>query len=60
MAGDLVLLAAFFVQPHPTPTPLHEIILHLHLQHGVDAGEGVDHRADQRAIAQPDNTNQFQ
>ena len=54
MAGNLVLLAAFFMQAHPAAASLHEIIPHLHLQHGVDAREGVDHDADQRAIAQAD------
>ena len=30
---------------------LHEIIPHLHLEHGVDAREGVDHPADQGGVA---------
>ena len=33
---------------------LHEIVTHSHLEHGVDAGEGVDHHADEGAIARPD------
>ena len=34
--------------------PFGEIIFDLHADDGADAGEGVDHDADQRAIAQPD------
>ena len=39
VAGHLVLLAAFLVQPHSAAAALDEIILHLHLEHGVDASE---------------------
>ena len=49
-----MLLAAFFVQPDPAAASLHEIVTHFHLEHGVDAGEGVDHHADEGAIAQAD------
>ena len=54
VAGDFMLLAAFFVQPHPAAAPLHEVVADFHLQHGVDAGEGVDHGPDQGEIAQAD------
>ena len=49
-----MLLATFFVQADPAAASLHEIVTHFHLEHGIDAGEGVDHDADERAIAQPD------
>ena len=49
---NLALLGTFFVQPHPAAAPLHEIVTHFHLEHGVDAREGVGHDADERAIAQ--------
>ena len=32
MTGNVVLLAAFFVQAHPTTTPLNEIVPNLHLK----------------------------
>jgi len=52
---DLVFLATFFVQPDPAAASLHEIVTHFHLEHGIDAREGVNHHAaDERAIAQPD------
>jgi len=42
------------MQPDPATAALHEIIFNLHLQNGVDAGEGVDHRPDQGSIPQAD------
>src|SRR5579863_6178222 len=51
---NLMLLATFFVQADPAASSLHEIVTHFHLEHGVDPREGVDHHADERAIAQPD------
>jgi hypothetical protein len=36
-----MLLSTFFVQPDPSTASLHEIVTHFHLEHGVDAGEGV-------------------
>ena len=54
VAGNFMLLAAFFVQPHPAAAALHEVVADFHLQHGVDAGKGVDHGPDQGAIAQAD------
>ena len=49
-----MFFAALLVQTNPAAAPLDEIIPDLHFQHGVDAGEGVDHDADQGAIAQAD------
>ena len=53
---NLALLGTFFVQPHPAAAPLHEIVTHFHLEHGVHAREGVGHDADERAIAQAGKT----
>jgi len=33
---------------------LHEIVANLHLNHGADPGEAVDHDRDQSAVAQPE------
>jgi len=38
MAGEFVLLAAFFVQAYRAAASLHEVIAHLHIDDGVDAG----------------------
>src|SRR5260370_11828828 len=54
VAGNLVLLAALLMQAHPSAPALREVILHLHADDGVHAGEGIDHNANQGAIAQPD------
>src|SRR5947207_772940 len=51
VTGNLVLLAAFFMQTYPAAPALHEIITHLHLEHGVDAREAVNHHADKRGRA---------
>jgi hypothetical protein len=52
MAGNLMLLAAFLVQADPSAASLHEVIANLHLQHGAHARERVNHRGDQRPVAQ--------
>ena len=52
VARHLMLFTAFFVQPHPGAPALHIDIVDLHLDHRTDPGEGVDHQADQRAVAQ--------
>lgn len=51
MTGHDVLLAAFFVQADPHPPPLGEVVVDPHGQRRADAGEGVDHEADQCAVA---------
>ena len=48
-----MLLAALLMQAHPAAPALREVILHLHADDGVHAGEGIDHNANQGAIAQP-------
>ncbi len=55
VAGHLVLFAALLVQPHPAAAALDELILDLHFEHGPNARKAVGHRADQGAIAQPEN-----
>ena len=40
----LVLLAAFFVQAHPTAPSLGEVIPDVHLQHRTDAADRIAHR----------------
>ena len=52
MTGDCMLLAALLVQPDPAAATLHEVVPDPHPQDGADAGEGVDHGADERPIAQ--------
>jgi hypothetical protein len=47
-----VPLAAFLVQPHPEPAVLRVDILDRHAERRANAGEGVDHQPDQRAVAQ--------
>lgn len=49
---NFMLLATFFVQPDPAAAPLHEIVTHAHLEHGVHARKGIGHYSDERAIAQ--------
>ena len=52
MGGHLVFLAAFFVEPDPAAPALNKEILDPHTDHRAHAGEGVDHQADQRTVAQ--------
>jgi hypothetical protein len=52
MAGHLMALTAFLVQPNPGAAALHVNILHAHFGDGADAREGEDHQRDQGAIAQ--------
>ena len=52
MTGDGMLLAALLVQPQPAAAALQEVVPDPHAQDGADAGEGVDHGADQRPVAQ--------
>src|SRR6185312_8438467 len=51
-AGCLMLLAAFFVQPYPASPTLGVVIPDIHLQDRADAGKGVNHYGDERAVAQ--------
>jgi hypothetical protein len=55
MRRHLVALAAFLVQPDPPAFALGIEVFDTHVHHGTDAGEGEDHDADQRPIAQPDH-----
>jgi hypothetical protein len=52
MTGNVVLLAAFLMEAHPTAAPLDKIVANLHLNDGADPGEGIDDHRDQRAVAQ--------
>jgi hypothetical protein len=54
MAGNVVLLTAFFMQPYPTAASLNKIVANLHLNDGADACEAVDHHRDQSAVPQPE------
>ena len=54
VAGELVDLAAFFVEPHPAAALLDVVVLDLHADDGADAGEGVAHERDERAVAEAD------
>src|ERR1700730_17458624 len=54
MAGEVVDLTAFFLQPHPAPALLHVVIFDLHSHGGAHAGEGVAHERDEGAIAETD------
>lgn len=45
-------LAALLVQPHPKPAVLDVNILHLHGERRADAGVGIDHQPDERAVAE--------
>ena len=44
VTGRFVFLATLFMEPHPTAAALGKVVANIHLQHGADAGEGVDHR----------------
>ncbi len=55
VGGHVVELAALLVQPDPGAAGLHVDILDSHpFGGGADAGEGVGHERDQRAVAQAD------
>jgi molybdate-binding protein len=55
----LMALAAFFVEPDPPALALGVVVLDAHGDDGADAGEGVGHDADERAVAQPDDVGNF-
>ena len=52
VAGHFVALAAFLSQAHPEPPAFVVNVFDLHAEGGTDAGEAIDHQADQRTIAQ--------
>jgi hypothetical protein len=45
-------LAALLAQPHPEPAVLCVDILDRHAERRADPGEGIDHEANQGAVAQ--------
>jgi hypothetical protein len=47
--------AAFLLQAHPEPPVLRVHVLDAHADGRADAGEGIDHEADERAVAQADD-----
>ena len=51
VGGHLVPLAALLMQPEPRLAAFDVVILHLHAEGGTDAGEAVDHDADQGPVA---------
>jgi hypothetical protein len=55
VTGQGVELSRFLVLLHPAAAALNEIIFGARRQHGIHAGEGVDHEPNQRAIAQAIN-----
>jgi hypothetical protein len=54
MAGHLVALPAFFMQPQPPSFAMLEVVSDLHGDDGADPGEAVDHGPDQRPVTKPD------
>jgi hypothetical protein len=46
-----VLFTAFLVQPNPQPPVLRIYVLHFHADRRADAREGIDHEADEGAVA---------
>jgi hypothetical protein len=51
-----VAFAALFVEPDPPALAVGKIVLDPHRHHGADAREGVGHDADQRTVAQADES----
>ena len=54
MRRNLVVLAAFFMQPQPAAFAVLPVILDIHPDHGAHAGEGVNHHTDEGAIPHAD------
>jgi len=54
VARELVDLAAFFMQANPAAAFLNVVILNLHIDDRVDAGEGVAHHGNQGPVAEAD------
>ena len=55
MAWHGVLLAALLVQANPLPPVLRIHVLDAHADRRADAREGIDHQADERAVAEADD-----
>ena len=54
VAGHAILLAAFFVQPHPQTPVLPVNVFDIHAESRADAGKGKGQKSDQRMVAQAD------
>src|SRR5438552_6505734 len=52
VAGHRMLLATLLAQPYPKPTVLNVHIVDRHTERGADAGERVNHEANQSAVPQ--------
>src|ERR1039457_1564132 len=52
MHGASCSLPPFAWRRHPSARPLAEVIPHVHIEHRADAGEGINHHADKRPVAQ--------
>ena len=55
VGGHLVELAAFLVEANPPAFAVLVVVLDLHADDGADAGEAVDHDADERPVAEADH-----
>src|SRR5258707_1249543 len=55
----LVAFAALLLQPHPPALAVGKIVFDAHGNGGADAREGIDHDADQRAVAQAHEPRNF-
>ena len=52
MDGELVMLAAFFVQPHPPAFPLLVIVVDVHPDDSRDTREAINHGGEEGVVAQ--------
>ena len=53
VGGDLVELAALFMEAQPPVLALPVVVFDVHADHGADAGEGVDHGGQQCPVPEP-------
>ena len=53
VGGDLVELAALFVEAQPPALALPVVVLDVHANHGADAGKGVDHGGEEGPVPEP-------